>query len=393
MALILRYFQPRIASEGIILSELQLFIPGPTWIRPEIRQAASKPEFGHRDRQAIEITSQILANLQAIAELPPGYEVALINGSGTNAMESAVRSLLGDSDRVLCVCVGAFGELFHTLAASFVSQADRLDFAPGKGIDLDVLDDALKSGRYDVVTLTHNESSTGVTTDIVGACKLIREHGALAIVDGVSIFAGAPACIATAQPAVYVTATQKCLALPAGFGIAFVSEAALDKAATVKDRPYTLDIVRHISIARHGQILTTSNTSLLNQMLEQTDYIVRDEGLSARFSRHLAMQKFTRDWVRSHPEHFQLFAEDDDASPSLTSLYVDTRLDLPRVKAMMREAGYLIDTGYGKLNKRLLEESGRVMMRIAHMGDITFNMLESFLGDLETTAEAVSRLG
>ncbi|URM30175.1 aminotransferase class V-fold PLP-dependent enzyme [Pseudomonas frederiksbergensis] len=380
-----------LAIQGVILSELKLFIPGPTWIRPEIRKAGSYPEFGHRDKQAVEIISNILMNLEHIAELPAAYQATLINGSGSNAMECAVRSLVAETDRVLCICVGAFGELFQTLATGFNAHVERLDFTPGAGIDLDILKSVLDKGSFDVVTLTHNESSTGVATDIVQVCELIRMHGALAIVDGVSLFAGAPTCIAQALPAAYVTATQKCLALPPGFGIAFVNEAALAKAQTIKNRVYTLDLLRHVDMARQGQTLTTPNCTLLNQMHVQLDYIVNQEGLQARFARHRKQQNDVRAWVRARPERFRLFTEDADASPSLTSLYVDSRLDLSRTKALMREAGYLIDTGYGKLNKRLMAESGQVMMRIPHMGDISDQMLGSFLNALDNFTGDLAR--
>lgn len=366
------------------MNELKLFIPGPTWIRHEIRLAGSAPEFGHRDTQAVEVISTVLANLMQIAELPRGYFPALINGSGSNAMESAVLSLVSDSDRVLCICLGAFGELFYTMMASFATHVDRLDFLPGKGIDLQILEEAMARGHYDLVTLTHNESSTGVISDIVGACNLIRAHGALPIVDGVSLFGGAPSRIAEAQPAVYVTATQKCLALPPGFGIIFANTDALNKAETVRKRTYTLDMLRHIDIAREGQTLTTPNCTLLNQMREQTNYIVYKEGILTRFARHKAMQQITRNWVRSRPERFQLFTDDVDASPALTSLYVNNHIDLVHTKNLMRKAGYLIDTGYAKLNRRLKAESGLTMMRIPHMGDVSSAMLEEFLETLDS---------
>lgn len=364
------------------MSELKLFIPGPTWIRPEIRNAGSYPEFGHRDRQAIELISSVLGNLAHVAELPEGYQTTLVNGSGSNAMECAIRSLVSENDRVLCVCVGAFGELFHTLATGFNAQVERLDFSPGSGIDLQKLEEVLTRGRFDVVTLTHNESSTGVTTDIVGACALIHAKGALAVVDGVSLFAGAPSCIAQARPAAYVTATQKCLALPPGFGIAFVNQQALDKAKTIRNRVYTLDLLRHVEMARQGQTLTTPSCTLLNQLHVQLEYIVAQEGVQARFARHITLRARVRQWVSARPDRFRLFTEEADASPSLTSLYVDPRIDLSSTKARMRQAGYLIDTGYGKLNKRLAEQ-GQVMMRIAHMGDIDTVMLEAFLAELD----------
>lgn len=362
--------------------QLVLMIPGPTWIRPDIRTAASFSEFGHRDSHATRILASIFENLGAIAELPDDYDIALINGSGTNGMESAIRSLVGDADRVLNVSVGIFGDLFNSIATSNGKDAERLAFPVGKGIDIPTLEAALARTRYDVVTLTHNESSTGVTTDVVQACERIRAHGALPVIDGVSIFGGAPSHIAAARPAAYVTATQKCLGLPAGLSIVFVHRDALEKARQVSNRGYATDLLKHVVFTHEQQTLTTPSCTLLNQMHAQLDYIVKQEGVHKRFARHTEMQRKVRNWVRASTTGLELFADDVDASPGVTAVTVPAELNLPELKAMMRAEGYLIDTGHKKLNEILVGQSRRPVIRIAHMADLTHEMLDRFLDKL-----------
>ncbi len=95
--------------------DLVLFITGPTYIRPEIRQAGTYCEFGHRDKVAKVKIESILKNLRKIAGINEDYEVCLISGSGTFAMEASIRSLAGDDENILNVSVGAFGDFITKL--------------------------------------------------------------------------------------------------------------------------------------------------------------------------------------------------------------------------------------------------------------------------------------
>ncbi|GKT30679.1 aminotransferase class V-fold PLP-dependent enzyme, partial [Aduncisulcus paluster] len=164
----------------------------------------------------------------------------IFNGSGTNVLEASVRSLVADSDKVLNVSVGAFGDLYHKLAVTNGKNAVQLKFPYGQAISLEKLEEALKEHKPDVVTFTHNETSTGVINDVVAVCEMIRAHGAAPIIDAVSILV-------------------KSLGLPAGFGIGFICEEALEKAGSVKNRGYTTDIIAQVGKAKINQTLTTPN--------------------------------------------------------------------------------------------------------------------------------------
>ncbi|MDQ2086824.1 aminotransferase class V-fold PLP-dependent enzyme [Herbivorax sp. ANBcel31] len=365
--------------------DLVLFITGPTYIRPEIRQAGTYCEFGHRDKVAKVKVESILKNLRKLAGVNEDYEVCLVCGSGSFAMEASIRSLVKDNENILNVSVGAFGDLYHKMTASNKKNVDLLKFKPGKAIDLNKLEEQLKSKKYDVVTFTHNETSTGVTNDMVKVCKLIQKYGAMPLVDGVSIFGGVKIPFDEAKPSVYITSTQKCLGLPAGFGIMFVHKDALEKAKSVESRGYVTDLVSIVASGQKSQTVTTPNCTLINQMMEQLEYIVEEEGIDNRFKRHEDMQKMVADWVEnSLSDDFKFFSQEGYRSPVVSAIEIPKYVDRMAIKESLREKGYLFDPGYGKLNKSLEENGENLNIRVGHMGDITPEMLSKYLEELES---------
>lgn len=366
-------------------AELQLFITGPTYIRPEIREAGLLPEFGHRDSENNKRFKPVMENLKKLAGCGDDYHVIIFNGSGSSAMEATVRSLVADGECVLNVSVGAFGDLYHKMAVVNGKKAAQLKFQAGEAIDLGRLEAALVEHKPACVTFTHNETSTGVTNDMRAVCALIRKHGALPLVDGVSLFGGAAIDLSNSGAATYATSTQKSLALPAGFGLLFASPEAIEKAKTVTNKGFATDINAQLGRASKNQTLTTPNCTLANQMCVQLDHIVNTEGIEQRFARHLKMQGMVHDFVKSLPG-FELLAPEGHRSATLTAVRVPagvTVADLKKVKEAMRAKGYLFDPGYGKLNTDLEEKGQRVLIRIGHMGDITPSMLAAYLDALK----------
>ncbi|WP_419785162.1 pyridoxal-phosphate-dependent aminotransferase family protein [Pseudodesulfovibrio sp.] len=366
---------------------LKLFITGPTYIRDEAKQAALLPEFGHRDSENDLRMIPIRENMKKLAGTDGRYEVALLLGSGSTGMEAAVRSLVAEGETILNVSVGAFGDMFYNLAVANGKKAENLKFEYGRPIDMNVLEDKLKSLKPEVVSFTHNETSTGVINDIKAVCALIRKHGAMPLVDGVSIYGGVDLDLDNSGAAIYLTATQKALGLSAGFGVAFISEEAGAKAAKVTCKGHHHDLTKHLAAARKNQTLTTPNCTLINQMYVQLDYIVNEEGIGNRFARHAEMRGMVEKWVAGL-DGFEMFAPEGFRSPTLSTVVCPAGVTMAQLKENVKEAlraeGYLMDPGYGKLNAALEKEGRPQIIRIGHMGDITPAMLSGYLDKLET---------
>ncbi|MEF2145308.1 MAG: aminotransferase class V-fold PLP-dependent enzyme [Desulfovibrionaceae bacterium] len=366
-------------------ASLKLFITGPTMIREEVRQAGTLPEFGHRDSENDKRFKPIMGWLKELAGAGDDYTPVLFLGSGSSGMEASIRSLVADGETVLNVSVGAFGDLYHKMAVANGKKAVQLKFDYGRAIDLGVLEQALQEHKPAVVTFTHNETSTGVTNDIKPVCDLVRSYKAMPLVDGVSIFGGAEIGLKGSGAAMYCTATQKSLGLPAGFGIAFIHAEAEEKAKSVTNKGHATDILNQLGRARKFQTLSTPNTTLANQMFVQLKYIMEEEGMANRFARHLAMREQVAQWAAGIPG-FDLFAPEGHRSPTVTALLVPEGVSIKQLKAAkesMRVKGYLFDPGYGKLNALLEEQKRRLVIRIGHMGDITPELLADYLEALK----------
>ncbi len=373
-------------------ARLKLFITGPTMIREEVRQAATLPEFGHRDAENVKRCGPIMEHLRTLAGVNDEYEVCLINGSGSTALEASIRSLVHDDETVLNFSVGAFGDLYHNIALANGKNAVQVRFENGCGMNEDRVRAAMEEHSPAVVTMTHNETSTGVANDFGTFCDIVREYGALPLVDGISIFGGTAIDLPKTRPAMYIGSTQKCLALSAGFGIVFIAPEAVAKAETVPMRGYSSDILRQLVPARKNQMLTTPNTTLLNQLAVQLDYIVNEEGVKARFDRHAAMRGQVHAWVEQL-DGFELFAEAGVRSPVMTTVRAPESIGFDTIKVdlkeRMRARGYLFDPGYSKLNVKMQEAGDRPIFRVGHMGDITPDLLAEYLDEL---GEELARL-
>src|SRR5213592_2452264 len=173
-------------------NECKFFVPGPTWVRPAILQEMARPMIGHRSAEFKELFRGINANLKTL--FATKQDTFVVTSSGTGVMQAALENCV--ARRVLVTTCGAFSERWFTIAESLGLEADRLDAGWGNAIDPDVLADHLSSrrARYDAVTPTHNETSTGVTNDIAILASVVREESpdTLVLADADSSLAGIP---------------------------------------------------------------------------------------------------------------------------------------------------------------------------------------------------------
>ena len=145
------------------MSNATFFVPGPTWVRPEILNEMTRPMIAHRSAEFGELFLRIIANLKPLFGTKGDTFVAAC--SGTALLEAALTNCV--PRRVLVTTSGAFAERWLAIAESLGLEIDQLDAGWGNAVDPEQLAHHLASRRtpYDAVTLTHNETSTGVTND------------------------------------------------------------------------------------------------------------------------------------------------------------------------------------------------------------------------------------
>jgi aspartate aminotransferase-like enzyme len=352
-------------------SHCRFFVPGPTWVRPALMQEMLRPMMGHRSPEFRELFRGINLGLKEL--FGTRQTTFVVTSSGTGVMQAALENCV--ARRVLVTTCGAFSERWYNIAESLGYEVDRLDAGWGHAIDADALADHLsrhQRAHYDAVTITHNETSTGVTNDVAQLAAVVREEApdALILVDSVSSLGGIPVEFDRWNVDVCLASVQKCLALPPGITVAAVSDAAL---ASAKKHPYRgtyFDFLAYKEKADDDSVPSTPSIPHFYALAAQLQHILQEEGLEARYERHRQM----RDLVHHRTSRYARLAGDlPHASATVTALA--PVLPPETIRMEMKKRGYTLGGGYGQWKD--------TTFRIAHMGDMSFADVDTMLDVLE----------
>ena len=277
------------------MAHKKLFIPGPVEVSPDILAAMSEPMIGHRTKEYSALQERVSGKMQSL--MYSHNPVIFSASSGTGLLEMAIRCTT--AKRAVVFSVGAFGNRWHEIAVGNGVPADLHEFEWGTGVDPEVVEQYLSTGDYDVATVTHNETSTGVMSDLDGLAEVFARYPDVVwCADTVSSLGGVKIEVDRLGIDVCVSSSQKALGLPPGLSVASVSAKAEKRAAGVENRGYYFDmlvLLKYIK-ERGFQYPSTPSVSHLFALDRQLDRI-EAEGLEARFARHAAMAdrvRFTR---------------------------------------------------------------------------------------------------
>jgi len=352
---------------------MKLFIPGPTDVREDVLTAMSRPPISHRGEEMISLFRAVTERAQKIFRT--SNTVLLSTSSATGLMEAAVRNAV--EKRVLSLVNGAFSERWHAIAVSNGREADRLDVPWGKAIDPADVESRLRTGRYDAVTVAHNETSTGAANSIAAIGEVMKKFPEVAyLVDTVSSLSGMPVEVDGSGIDLCLASVQKCLALPPGFALCSVSPKILERSRRIRDRGWYFDLARMADQGAKGQSHITPSLPHIYAM-ERQFAIILEEGLEARWARHRAMADATRRWAKAR---FSLFADESACSDTVTCIANNRGTDIGAMITELKRRGYLISNGYGDLKGKAF--------RIAHMGERRLDEIEELLGVIDSILEA-----
>src|SRR4030081_303466 len=223
-----------------MLQHDKLFTPGPVEVSAKTLAAFSRPMIGHRSEDFKNLYRDIHPKLQTL--FGTKQPVFLSTSSAWGVMEASIRNLVGK--RVLCCMCGAFSDKWLDVAKRCGREAEALQVEWGKHIDHKDVDLALASGKFDTVTLIHNETSTGVMNPLPEiCCTLAKYPDVLLIVATVSSFSAMKIEMDALGIDVMLTGAQKALALPPGFSVFSVSEKGFARAAKIENRGYYFDFL------------------------------------------------------------------------------------------------------------------------------------------------------
>ncbi len=350
----------------------KLFIPGPVDVREDVLQKLATPQISHRAKEASALQKSISEKLKKL--MYTENTIILSTSSGSGLMEGAIRSCT--RKRAAVFSVGAFGDRWFKMAKANGVPADKISSVPGKPTTPEMVDEALSTGMYDVITVTHNETSAGIMNPVeeIGALLKSKYPDVLFLVDCVSSLGGAKVEVDKCGIDVCITSTQKCLGLPAGMSICSVSERAIEAARQVENRGLYFDLVELYDTVKKKdhQYPSTPSEPHMFALDYQLDKILA-EGLDNRFARHIEMAEYVRAWAR---KHFELLVEEDRyLSNTLTTIKNTKEISVGDLNKKLGERGYMISNGYGDLKDKTF--------RISHMADYTLDEVKELIKNID----------
>lgn len=344
------------------MAHVKLHIPGPVEVSDKTFKAMTSPMIGHRGQGFKDLYAKMQPQLQTL--LGTKQLVYLSTSSAWGVMEGAIRNLV--AKKVLnCMC-GAFSDKWLDVSQRCGKQAEGLQVPWGSPIRAEEVDKKLATGQFDALTLIHNETSTGTMSPLLEIAALKKKYpDVMFIVDAVSSLTALPIQFDELGIDVLLAGTQKAFAMPPGLAVFTASTAALAKAATIKDRGYYFDFVEFEKNAKDSMTPSTPAIPHIYGLASKLDDFFA-EGLEARYARHKKTNQMTRDWAARHG--FTLFPEPGYESVTLCCVNNGAKpggrtVDAAKLQKLVKEQGFLIDGGYGKIKG--------TTFRLSNMGDET----------------------
>ena len=354
-----------------------LQIPGPSNVPERILRAIDHATMDHRGPKFSDLTLEVLEGLKKVFKTEGS--VIIFPSSGTGAWEAALVNTLSPGDRVMMFETGHFATLWCELAGNLGLEVDLVPGDWRHGVladDLAIRLDNDKTHRIKAICAVHNETSTGVASNIAAVRKTIDDagHPALLMVDTISSLASIDYRHDEWCVDVTIGCSQKGLMLPPGLGLNAVSQTALDasKSSSLKRSYWDWDSM--LSNNASGFFPYTPSTNLLYGLQEALNLLF-EEGLDNVFARHDRHAESTRRAVQAWGLEI-LCQNPDEYSSVLTAVLVPDGYDADALRqTILDHFDMSLGTGLGKVKGKIF--------RIGHLGDLNDLMLAGTLCGVE----------
>ena len=357
-----------------------LQIPGPTNVPERILRAMDRAVIDHRGPEFAGLTKSLLPPLRNVFGTEEGA-VILYPTSGTGAWEASLVNVLSPGERILAFNYGHFSALFAQTARNLGYDVDEVPLRWGQALAPEDVEARLRADSaerpYAAVLVVHNETSTGVMSDVAAIRTAIDRvgHDALLIVDTVSSLASVPFAFDAWGVDVALTGSQKGLMLPPGIGIICAGPRALARAEGGGAPRNFFDWRPILRDNANGFFPYTPATLMLFGLREALTMLVEEEGLDAVYARHHRLASGVRAAVAAWGLN-NLCEDPARTSDTLTAIVIPEGIDSDAVIRHARERFDLaLGVGLGRIKGRVL--------RIGHIGALNELEVLATLGGVE----------
>ncbi len=356
-----------------------LMIPGPTPVPESVMLDIAKHPIGHRSPEFSSVLKEVYANLKYVFQTE--NDVFIFTSSGTGAMCAALENLVNEGDKVLSLVIGNFGNRWAKIAESRGAIVEKIEVSAGEVINPEVLKKRLAEDtnkEIKLVTLTHSETSTGAANDVKTLCSIIREHGALSVVDGVTSVCAMPCKPNEWGIDVLVSGSQKGFMIPPGLAFLTANERAWKVYEQCKHPSFYFDWAAHRKAVQGD---TTPYTPAVNLIvgLNTALKMIKEEGIENVNARHKRHAMALRAAIRAL--NLQLLVpQDENASYAITSILPPDGITIPDIrKTLKKDYDIEVANGQNQLKDKIF--------RMGTLGFVCDRDLIASVGALEATLQ------
>lgn len=352
-----------------------LMIPGPTPVPESALIEMAKHPMAHRSKEFSNILKEVYDDLKYVFQTK--NDVFLFTASGTGAMCAALENIVNEGDKVLCLVIGNFGARWAKIAESRGAEVIKLEVPLGEVIKPQMLEEALNKNKdIKIVTLTHSETSTGAANDVKTLCSIIKKHGALSVVDGITSLCAMEFKTDEWNIDVALSGSQKGFMIAPGLSFLTASEEAFKMHEQCKYPSFYFNWKEHKKSLAKDTTPFTPAVSLISS-LHTSLKMIKEEGIENVNKRHKKLSLALRAAIKTIG--LKLFVEDDNnASYTITSILPPEGITVPDIRKTLKDDyDIIVANGQGSLENKIF--------RIGTLGFVCERDLIMAVGALEAS--------
>lgn len=354
-----------------------LMIPGPTPVPERVLLEMAKHPIGHRSSEFSKILESVYSDLKYVFQTK--NDVLMYTASGTGAMDAALSNLINEGDKVLSLVIGNFSQRLAKISKGLGADVEIIEVEPGNAINPSILKERLDKDvnkEIKIVTMIQNETSTGVTNDIKTLVSIVKEHGALSVVDGVTSV-GAIECKPDEWGIdVLITGSQKGLMIPPGLSFLMASEKAWKVHEQCKRPDFYFNWTTNRKSVRENSTAFTPAVSLICGLKVALE-MMKEEGIDNIIARHTKNANALRTAIKALG--LKLFVTDEKyASNSITAILPPDGISVPDIRKTLKN-DYDIEVANGQ---NALKDK---IFRMGTLGYVSERDVITAVGALEAT--------
>ncbi len=352
-----------------------VMIPGPTPVVRTIQDQMGRETVAFGDPKFINDFKEVIADLKEL--WGTSGEVFVVAGSGSMSMEMAISNTLKAGDNLLIVSHGFFGDRFVGIAENKGINVDVMKAEWGKVFSAEEIEMKLKEKHYHAITVTHVDTSTAAVAPIEEIGEMMKKFpDTIYIVDGVAATAGEREYVDKYNIDILFTASQKAFGVAPGLAILWASKKAMERRKSIGAIPeYYIDFDKWLPVMHDPSKYYATPAVNLIWALQESIRIIKEEGIEARYERHINVSKAMRAALTAMG--FIILADERNRATTLSCCLYPEGIDDLKFRTILAEEGAQVAGGLGAY-------AGK-MFRIGHMGNIDMLDMVGAISAIERT--------